>query len=80
MPQGSSPEELTATLAALDAALGTPDPARDPGKLADHGPVQRQLQALLWKHDVAGYNQPGLRAPELVERLENKLFPSDQRE
>ncbi len=78
LPHGSSPEELTATLAALDAALGTPDAARDAGKLADQGPVQRQLQALLWKHQVAEYNQPGLRTPELVDRLENKLFPAEK--
>jgi hypothetical protein len=80
LPNGSLPDELTATLAALDAALGTPDPARDPGKLSDHGPAQRQLRVLLWKHHVAEYNQPGLRAPELVERLEKKLLPHDKRE
>jgi hypothetical protein len=75
LPPGSSSDELTATLAALDTALGTPDPARDPGKLADQGPVPRQLRVLLWKHHVAEYNEPGLRTPELVDRLELKLFP-----
>jgi hypothetical protein len=78
LPTGASEEELTTTLAALDAAAGRPDPARDPGKLSDLGPVQRQLRALLWKHGVEQYNQPGLRTPEMVERLENKLFPAEK--
>ncbi len=78
LPTGSSEDELKATLAALDDALGTPDPARNLGKLSDQGPVQRQLQALLWKHDVSEYNQRGLRTPELVERLEKKLFPAEK--
>jgi hypothetical protein len=79
LPAGNSPQELTATLAAVDAALGTPDPTRDAGKLAEQGPVQRQLRVLLWKHDVPEYSQPGLRTTELVDRLERKLFPPEKR-
>jgi hypothetical protein len=78
LPGGDSTEELTATLAALDAALGTPDPTRDPGKLSDLGPIQRQLWALLWKHQVPEYNQPGLRTVEMVERLEKKVVPTEK--
>jgi hypothetical protein len=73
LPEGSSPAELTATLAALDNKLGAPDPARKSGPLAERGPVQLQLRVLLWKHDVPEYNRPGLRTPELVDRLEKKV-------
>ena len=45
-----------ALVMAIDARLGTPDPKRDPGPLADLGPIQRQLRALLWKHHVEGYD------------------------
>jgi hypothetical protein len=78
LPPGESDEELTATLAALDATVGTPDRSPNPGKLSDLGPIERQLRALLWKHGVEQYNHPGLRTPELVERLENKLVPPEK--
>jgi hypothetical protein len=77
LPGGDSPEELVASLAALDAAadarLGAKKPRRDPGRLADLGPPQRQLRALLWKHGVAGYNDPRPKSVELLEKLEEKL-------
>ena len=78
LPEGDSPEELTTTLAALDAALGTPDPDHNPGKLSDQGPIKRQLGALLWKHDVTAYNQPGMRTTEMLDHLENKLFAAEK--
>jgi len=63
------------TLEALDQRLGTPDPQRNPGAVRDLGPVQRQLRALLWKHGVAEYKEPGLNPTELVERLQQKVAP-----
>jgi hypothetical protein len=41
--------------------------------LADLGPIQRQLRALLWKHHVEGYNARGVSTPELVEKLDRAL-------
>jgi hypothetical protein len=74
------PEPLPATaeelLQALDAKLGTPDPARTAGPLAKQGPPLRQLRVLLWKHDVAGYNNLGLNPTELVHRLEERVAPA----
>src|SRR5262249_17807168 len=67
------PATLETLLMALDAHLGTPDPRRDPGALSTWGPPHRQLQALLWKHDVDGYDDRRLNAVELVERLGRKL-------
>ncbi len=58
---------------ALDSRLGTPDARRNPGPLRDQGPVTRRLRLLLWKHGVAGYNDPKLNANELVERLQQHL-------
>jgi hypothetical protein len=60
-------------LEALDTHLGTPDSHRDPGPLQAQGPVQRQLRLLLWKHDLAAYNDPRLNPVELVERLSDAL-------
>lgn len=60
-------------LARIDERLGTPNPSRDPGPLRAFGPPQRQLQALLWKHEVTEYNDPRLRPVELVERLARKV-------
>jgi hypothetical protein len=57
-------------LDAIDQKLATPKLPHNPGPLADHGPVQRQLRVLLWKHGVADYDEPGLNCAELVERLE----------
>jgi hypothetical protein len=64
---------VVALLEAIDQRLGTPDPKRDPGPLGKLGSPQRQLRALLWKHDVAEYDQPGLNAFELVERLQQAI-------
>jgi hypothetical protein len=72
---GTSEGDLAAGLAALDARLGTPDPARDPGPLRELGPLQRQLRALLWKHAVPDYDAHGLSTAELVAKLEAKLSP-----
>jgi hypothetical protein len=60
-------------LTALDRHLGTPDAKRVPGELARWGPVQRQVQALAWKHGLPEYSDPALSSPELVERLQRKL-------
>jgi len=76
VPDGDADEDLTKAVAALDAKLGTPDPKRDPGPLADLGPIQRQLRALLWKHHVAGYDARGVSTPELVEKLADKVGPA----
>ena len=73
LPGGTSDEALTQTLARLDDKLGEPATKRDPGPLRDLGAVQRQLRAILWKHGVAGYNEPRLNTVELAERLKNHL-------
>lgn len=72
--------EMTATflgserlLDAFDQRLGTPEPGRDPGPLRNHGPLQRRLRVLLWKHGVAAYNDPRLNPFELIERLQPLL-------
>jgi hypothetical protein len=64
-------------LDALDRKLGTPDPRRDPGPLSVHGPLQRRLRVLLWKHGIAAYNDPRLNSFELLERLE-PLIPMER--
>jgi hypothetical protein len=66
------PQQL---LSDLDERLGTPDPRRDPGKLRELGPLDRQLRAILWKHGVASYNDPRLNPSELLERLESIIGP-----
>ncbi len=66
VPPGASDEAITAALAAVDARLGTPDPARDPGPLRELGPLQRQVRALLWKHAVPGYDARGANTVELL--------------
>jgi hypothetical protein len=73
LPRGTSDQDLIAAVAALDAHLGTPDPARDPGPLGRLGPIQRQLCALLWKHGVTDYKVPGMNPAELVEKLDHRL-------
>ena len=73
LPGGISDDSLAAALAALDKHLGTPDPRRDPGPLRNYGPLQRQLRALLWKHDIADYNDRRLNVMELLERLQQRL-------
>jgi hypothetical protein len=72
-PVGAAEKELGAALAALDRRLGTPDPRRDPGPLAALGPLQRQVRALLWKHDVPDYDRRGLNTAELMDRLDKRL-------
>jgi hypothetical protein len=67
------PADPPGALADLDRRLGTPDPGRDPGLLGDLGPVQRQVRALLWKHHVPEYDQPGLNTAELIDRLQKRL-------
>ena len=69
------PATAPTLLAAIDARLGTPDPRRDPGPLSSWGPPRRQLQALLWKHQVAGYDDRRLNAVEMVERLSRQVTP-----
>ena len=66
-------EALTDDIEKIDKTLQAPDSARDPGRLRDLGPVQRQLRALLWKHGVAGYDASGLNTVEMVEKLEEHL-------
>jgi hypothetical protein len=73
IPTGTSDGALTKAIAALDAALGTPDPDRNPGPLAELGPMQRQMRALLWKHSVADYDAPGANTVELLAKLETKI-------
>jgi hypothetical protein len=67
---GASADQL---LDAIDQRLGTPDPKRNPGKLAEQGPVQRRLRVLLWKHNIPEYRDPALNPVELVERLQHKI-------
>jgi hypothetical protein len=70
VPAGASAEQL---LDAIDQRLGTPDPKRNPGKLAEQGPVQRRLRVLLWKNGLPEYREPALNPVELVERLQQKV-------
>jgi hypothetical protein len=72
-PRPANAEEL---MQAIDAKLGTPDPARDPGELRQQGPPLRQLRVLMWKHDVPEYNDPRLNGKELVERFEKRVAPA----
>jgi hypothetical protein len=69
-PLPATAEDL---LQALDAKLGTPDPARAPGALREQGPPLRQLRVLLWKHGTPGYNDLGLNPKELVQKLQDRL-------
>jgi hypothetical protein len=75
--EGDTDAELSDDLARLDAAidarLGAKRPRRNPGRLRALGPPKRQLQALLWKHGVAEYNEQRLNPLELIEKLEQKL-------
>jgi hypothetical protein len=57
---------------AIDERLGTPA-NRDCGPLRDINPLERRLRALLWKHDVPGYNDLKYNPIELVERLQQKV-------
>jgi hypothetical protein len=76
LPKGSSERALREAVTELDRALdrrAARRPARDPGPLEELGPAQRRLQALLWKHGGAEYNDARLNPGELVERLEARL-------
>jgi hypothetical protein len=76
LPAGTTDADLTVAVGALDAALdarqGGAARPRDPGPLADYGAIPRQLRALLWKHEVAGYKEADLNTLELLERLEQR--------
>lgn len=73
LPPGDAGAQLTDDLAALDNRLGTPHPKRKLGPLRTLGPLQRQVRALLWKHDVADYNLVRLNLDELMDLLEQRL-------
>ncbi len=62
-------------LDALDRKLGTPNPERKGRELFHLGPIQRQIRALLWKHEIASYNDRRLNTVELLDRLEAKVCP-----
>jgi hypothetical protein len=72
-PRPTNAEDL---MQAIDAKLGTPDPARDPAELRQQGPPLRQLRLLMWKHDVPEYNDQRLNPKELVERFEKRVAPA----
>jgi hypothetical protein len=74
LAEPATPEKL---LAAIDAKLGTPDARRDPGPIREFGPPRRQLQALLWKHQIAGYDDPRFNPVELVERFSHRIAKKD---
>jgi hypothetical protein len=73
LPEGTSEEQLSASLATVDKRLGTPYPRRNPGPLRYYGPSQRQLRVLLWKHGVAEYGDRRLNVMELLERLRKRV-------
>ncbi len=80
LPPGTDTQQLAVALQTLDAHLGTPDAARDPGPLRNYGPLQRQLRALLWKQGVVEYNERGLGLCELFDRLTAKIAQGISRE
>ncbi len=69
VPQGSSEDDLSDALAAVDHRLHASAQGRDPGPLAHLGAVQRQVRALLWKHGISGYDNQALNTVELIELL-----------
>jgi hypothetical protein len=69
----STNEALANDLAALDARLSPSDKRRELGPLKDLGPLQRQVRALLWKHQVPDYRNRGLTTVELIDRLRQHL-------
>lgn len=77
LPVGATEEMLAKTIAAADVAidkrLGDKKSTRDPGTLHKHGPVMRQLHALLWKHEVAHYGDLRRKPAEVVDALAEKL-------
>ncbi len=75
VPHETTAAALTDSIEKIDRSLIDGEPGRDPGRLRDLGPVQRQLRALLWKHGVADYDAPGLTPVEMVEKLHDKVGP-----
>jgi hypothetical protein len=71
VPAGTTDADLTQALAAIDKHL--PAPRGMSASLRDLGPIQRQVRALLWKHEVPEYNQRGLNTTELIDRLRTHL-------
>jgi hypothetical protein len=71
VPAGATDADLTQALAAIDEHL--PAPQGQSAPLRDLGPIQRQVRALLWKHEVPEYNQRGLNTMELIDRLRKHL-------
>jgi hypothetical protein len=71
-----SPPDLVTMVNLLDEHLGTPSPDRSPGPLANLGPIQRQLRALLWKHNVPSYDDRRLNTVELLDCLRARLEES----
>ncbi|HEY7330788.1 MAG TPA: hypothetical protein VH592_24315 [Gemmataceae bacterium] len=80
IPKGSSDEELTTALAAIDQKMGAAKDRPEVGSLRSYGPLQRQLRVLLWKHSVPEYNSRGLNTVELLERLEERLNREEKSE
>jgi hypothetical protein len=68
-----SPKAVVALDEGLDKLQPDHKPRRDPGPLDKYGPPSQQFRALLWKHGVGDFNQPGLHPTELVELLEKRL-------
>jgi hypothetical protein len=84
VPPGDGAADLARALVALDDGLdarpGASRPPRDITAQRQQGAPHELLRALLWKHDVPDYADPGrLNPAELVDRLEEKLFPSGAR-
>jgi hypothetical protein len=77
LPSGKSERKLAEAVAELDRQIDLAKDngrsARDPGRLLDLGPPQRQLRAVLWKNGVAEYDEKRLNSVELLERLEGQL-------
>jgi hypothetical protein len=78
LPEGTSDKTLTESIELLDRQIdlkkGKGKSSRDPGKLSDLGPPQRQLRAVLWKNGVEKYGEMGPRSDELVNMLEEQLL------
>jgi hypothetical protein len=77
LPAGKSEQALAESVAELDRQIdlkkGKTKSTRDPGKLSDLGPPQRQLRAVLWKNGVKEYGESGPNSAELLDRLEEQL-------
>ena len=71
--EGILADDVTELDRRLDEKMGAKKPRRNPGQAVKRGPVLRRLQALLWKHGVPDYNQRGVGAVELVDRLRDWL-------